>query len=119
MSRMHKLYGSCPIIALQHVSGLSESQVIDICKWHGFEWGQGMDMQEIHAAAREIGIKKRRIKMDKCTLRTFLRDYPNGLYIVCSHNHIFAVINGGIINHPMQEAPGHRTHIVMAWRVNK
>ena|SRR3990167_4302349 len=119
MTRMVKLYGSCAVLALQHASGLEESQVIDICKWHGFEWGEGMYIEDIHKAAREIGIKKRKVQMEKCTLRKFLKDYPTGLYLVCSWDHIFAVVNGGCINHPMQKPVGHRTMIVDAWRVNK
>lgn len=119
MSRMVKLYGSCPIIALQHASGLEESQVIDICKWHGFEWGEGMYIEDIHRAAREIGIKKRSIKIEPCTLRAFLKAYPMGLYLVCSYDHIFAVINGGVINHPRQSPPSNRAKIVQAWRVSK
>lgn len=76
-----------------------------------------MYIEDIHRAAREIGIKKRRIQMDDCTLREFLRKYPMGLYMVCSYDHIFAVVNGGVINHPMQKPVGHRTKIVQAWRV--
>lgn len=118
MKRIHRINGSCAIFALSHVSGRPEAAVIEVCKDHDFEWGQGMADDEIMAAAKDLDITKREIQIKKCSLKEFLKKYNSGMYLLATWNHIFAVNNGGILVRPDIRPPASRCVIHRAWRVS-
>lgn len=115
---MKRIHGYCAVIALTCVSGLPESQVLDTCKWHGFkDNGNGMSDKSWMSASKDLGIRKRRIRLEAKTVGEFIKNHPRGLYLVTTYNHIFAVLNGGIVSHPLQGQLGRRCKIEGAWRV--
>lgn len=119
MKKIHRLSGTCAVFALSHVSGIVESKVLEICKSRGFEWGEGMQDDAWIAAAKDLGIRRREMNLEKCKLREFLKRYPSGMFLVGTHNHIFSVNNGAIMVRPSTEAPDLRVIIHKAWRVYK
>lgn len=119
MRKLRKIDGSCAVVALFFVSKLSEDIVIDICKDHGFEVGRGMTDDEWKAAAGSLGIKLRSVPLSPMKLRRFLHDYPRGLYLVTTCNHLFAVEGGIIIDPNNLYHPGLDRIVKGAWRVVK
>lgn len=117
MKRLKKIHGSCAVLALKFASGKDESLVIDICKFHGFEWGEGMTDEEWCAAAKDLGIRKRLIKFKKCSLSNFIKDHPIGMFFVGTYNHLFVLNNGGIINHPSEGSMDMRRIVKKAWKI--
>lgn len=119
MRKLRKIDGCCAVVALYFIAKLSEDIVIDICKDHGFEAGEGMDDIQWKAAARDLGIRMRAVDMESMRLRTFVNKYPVGLYLVATRNHLF-VVEGGIVVDPRHpDPPGLDRVIQMAWRVLK
>jgi hypothetical protein len=117
---MKRIHGYCTILALTYCSGLPESQVLDICKWHGFkDNGKGMDDPDWQDAADDLGIRRRAVRLSQHNVGQFLKAHPNGLYLVTTYNHIFTVLNGGIVSHPLQDPLGRRCKVEAAWRVLK
>lgn len=117
---MKRIHGYCAILALTYASGLPESQVLDICKWHEFkDNGQGMHDDDWQEAAKDLGIRKRKIKLKGRTVGDFMKSHSKGLYLVTTYNHIFAVLNGGVVSHPLQDQMDRRCKIEAAWKVFK
>ncbi len=115
---MKRLHGYCAVIALTYVSGLPESQVVDMCRWHHFvDNGKGMDDDDWLSAAKDLGIRLRRLHKKHDTIRDFLQAHPTGLFLVGTRNHLFAVLNGGMVNHPNQRTTDKRCKIDTVWRV--
>ena len=107
------------MIALQYVSGIDEETVLRVCALHGFESKAGMEDEEWRAAAEELKIKTRAMSLSPQKLRRFKRDYPQGLYLLGTCNHLFAIDNGIIIDPRCEKPPGLDRIIRQAWKVDK
>lgn len=105
--------------ALQYVSGVDEETTLRVSALHGFVIGKGMSDAEWRAAATELKIVSRGVAMEPRILRHFLRDYSEGLYFVATHDHLFVVDNGIIIDPRNPKPPGLKRTIRQAWRVEK
>ena len=117
---MKRIHGYCAILSLIHASGLPESHVLDICKFYGFrDNGNGMEDEDIEEAIEDLGIRRRRVSNPPNTVGAFLKKYPLGLFIVTTYNHIFVVLNGGVVMHPLQDKMDRRCKLENAWRVLK
>lgn len=119
MKKLKKIDGSCAVVALLYTSGLDEETVIRVCQFHGFEAGQGMTDAEWHEAAKALGIKFKLCAMKPCLLKDFLKLYPKGLYLVGTHDHLFVVDNGVIVDPRNLKPPGLRRTIKQAWKIDK
>ncbi len=115
---MKRVHGYCAVLALKYVSGMPENQVLDVCRWHEFrDNGKGMDDESWPAAADDLGIKRRKLPKKYKTVGDFLKTHPHGLYLVTTYNHIFAVLNGGIVSHPLQDQMDRRCKFEAAWKI--
>ena len=117
MKKLKRIDGACAVVALLYVSGLSEDTVLRICRLHGFEDGRGMEDAEWKEAAQELGIKTRSVPVSPQRLRKFVHDHKEGLFLIGTHDHIF-VLDAGLIVDPRNETPPGLGRIVQqAWRV--
>ena len=117
---MKHINGYCAVLAITYASGLPESQVVDMCRWHGFvDNGAGMYDDDWLAAAKDLGIRLRRVKTKAKTVGGFLKEHPLGTFLVGTEGHLFAVLNGGMVNHPIQSNTDRRCKVQEAWRVLK
>ena len=119
MKRLKKIDGSCAVVALLYCSGMDEETVIRVCQFHGFEAGKGMTDDEWHAAARDLKIKFRLVAMKPCTLGQFIKNHPKGLYLIGTHDHLFVVDNGIIVDPRNTNPPGLKRSVKQSWRVTK
>ena len=118
MKKLKKIEGSCAVCALHYVSGKDEDTVLRICKSYGFEPEAGMEDTEWREAAEHLGVKVRAVSLEKCSLRQFLKDYPNGVYLIGTSGHLFVVDNGVIVDPRNDKPPGLKRTVLQAWRVN-
>lgn len=119
MKRLQKYDGSCAPTALHYCSSVDEDTVLRICHLHGFKDGKGMYDAEWQEAARQLGIDYRGIGIEPLLLKQFVSNYPEGLFLVATADHIFVVDNGIVIDPLYSKAPGMRRKIKQAWRVLK
>jgi hypothetical protein len=119
MTRLRKIDGSCAILALRFVSGEEEGRVIDVCMDNGFEWGRGMYEEEILAAAKDLGVRLRRLPVSRIKVRKFLKLHPRGVFLACQRDHIFAVNNGAALSRPDIKTTSMDCIVQDAWRVLK
>lgn len=122
MRKLQKIDGSCAVLALHHVSGLPEDTVLRVCKLHGFEPSLGMEDDDWRAAADDLGIKIRAVPMESCRLKKFANNHKDGLYLLGTFDHLFALDNGIIIDPREKLAgryPGLGRIVKQAWKVYK
>lgn len=122
---------NCPFVSTPRPSGLSEYRD---CTVRATATATGIEYGIVHAAfaaagrknrrgcviedlaqkvARLIGVKIVSVKRSG-SLRKFLTQFPTGKYIVCKHDHAFAVIDGAVYDStPQSEA----SLVKAAWRV--
>ncbi len=122
MKKLKKIEGSCAVIALHYGSGVDEETVLNICKFHGFTPEKGMEDHEWKEAARELGIKMRSSSMKDVRLSQFISKNKTGLFLMGTHDHLF-ILDNGIIIDPREKMegryPGLGRIIKQAWRVEK
>lgn len=116
MKNIRKMGGACAVVALSYVSEKSEGAVLRICKLCGFLESEGMADEAWRKAAKYLGLKVREFSIPPTKPSKFIRNYPSGLYFVATHDHIFVVDDGIIIDPRLNELHPHRT-ILQAWRV--
>lgn len=122
MKKIRRVNGFCAPAALRHLSGLEDRLVLEICARHGFHPSTGMDEFEILAAAKSLNIRLRRVNLKKkgfyrSRLRKFRAHHRDGKYILCTHNHIFVLDMGSIVDPLWEGFPGLDRYIVSAWMV--
>lgn len=101
--KLRKIDGSCAPFALKYLSGLSNSETHDICQFFGFQQDTGMEEHEFLDAAKDMGIKFRRINLKKkelyrCKLRKFIKEHPEGKYLIYTNAHLFVVHNSKVVD---------------------
>lgn len=119
IKKLMKVKAACAVCALQYVSQVDEEAVLRICALHGFKTGQGMHDKDWRAAAATLEIKSRGVSMTQRSLGQFLKDYPTGLFFVATHDHLFVVDHGRIIDPRNKKPPGLKRMLRQAWRVTK
>lgn len=81
-----------------------------------------MEDYEWQAAADDLGIKIRHVSIEPQRLKVFLKNHANGLYLLGTRDHLFALDNGVIID-PREKLsgryPGLGRIVRQAWKVLK
>ena len=119
MKKIKKIEAACAVCALQYVSGIDEETVLRVCALHGFAAGEGMTDYEWKEAAKDLRLKLKKTKDVNLTLRHFKRKHPEGLYLLSTRDHLFALDNGIIIDPRNPNPPGLGRIIKGAWLVTK
>lgn len=101
--KLKKIDGSCAPFALKYLSGMSDGEVHDICQFFGFQQDTGMEEHEFLDAARDMGIRFRRMNLKKkdlyrVKLRKFIKLYSEGVYLIYTSAHLFVVDNGEVVD---------------------
>lgn len=110
MKPLSKIEGACALRALRYAAGADEHRVIEACLM------QGQFDEQWKAAANELGLRLEKILYRKTSLKKFVKMNPRDMYLICTHNHIFVLDNGRIID-PDWDNSGLYRMIVQAWRV--
>lgn len=121
MKKLKKIDNSCAVVALHHVSGIDEETVLRVCVLHDFNCKDGMEDEDWREAAKELGIKVVSIPLTPCRLKKFLKEFPTGLFLVGTRDHLFVIDNGIIVDPSERQAgryPGLGRIIKQAWRVS-
>jgi len=114
MKIIKKLDGWCAVVALQSVSGLDAKAVVGVCEFHGFDPFHGMEDAEWQAAAKELKIKIKSVRIIPQKLRRFVHKHPKGTFLLGSKDHLLAVREGK----PFDPIHGSLDIIIkQAWRV--
>ncbi len=120
MKLLKRIEAACAPVALCYVSGIDEETVIRVCAMHGFEAGEGMTDDEYLEAATDLGLECIRVRNAKdMRLGAFVRKHATGLYLVATHDHLFAVDNGIVADCRNPDRPGLGRIVKAAWRVEK
>ena len=119
MKKLVKIDASCAVCAIKYVSGIDEDTVLRVCAVEGFEAGEGMEDDAWMAAARQLGVRFRRVSLEPAVLSRFIKDHPKGLYFVGTVDHLFVIDNGIIFDPRCANPPGLKRTITSAWRVLK
>jgi hypothetical protein len=112
MKKLRQIENTCVPIALRYAAGVEESKVIEKCLSAGM-----FNCQCLHAA-KSLGLKLERVVWKKIKLKQFLKKYPTDLFIMATHNHLFVVDNGRIVDHTWNNA-GLSRMVLQAYRVCK
>lgn len=120
MRKLRKIDGACAPLALKYLSRLSDAKVLQICEQHGFKHDWGMEEFEFLKAARELGIRLRRMNMKKsglyqAKLRKFIKIKPEGVFLLYTDRHLFVVDNGGIFDPLNGKSLGLDRVVTSAW----
>jgi hypothetical protein len=122
MSKLLRKHGYCAPLALQYVSGEEDDYVHEICTNSGFTPEWGMEDHEYFEAARELGVKFRRVQLKqrglyRQKLSKFLDENPQGCFLIYTSNHLFVVDEGDIYD-PLNEVGFGLDRLVTgAWKV--
>lgn len=85
---------NCTIIALHMAAAIPYKKANKIGLLAGRKPKQGCYLVDLFKAARKEGIRFRKRKVERMTLRKFLTKYPKGRFVVEKRGHAFAVIDG-------------------------
>jgi hypothetical protein len=118
MKKLKKVPGACAVIALRYVLGIDEDAVLRVCKLYGFTERSGMEDKDWQSAAKHLSIIFRAVALPQCTLKQFVKNHPEGLYLVGTHDHLFCVDSGVVVD-PRTPTPGLKRIIKQAWKVEK
>ena len=108
--KLNKTPGACAIIALRYAADTTAEEALKACL------AQGLFDEQWRRAAEELKLKIERVVYKPIMLRKFIRKYPTGLYIMGTHNHLFVVDNGRVVD-PGWGKPGLSRMIREAWKV--
>jgi len=117
VKKLKKIKAACAVLALWYISQRDEDAVLRICRAYGFKENEGMYDEDWQKAAEQLGIKMRSVSLEPCRLSQFIKDYPNGLYLMSTRDHLFVVDNGIIFDPRNKKPPGVGRIIYWAWRV--
>ena len=112
MKKLTKIEGACAVLALKYVAKVPEEKAIEVCL------GQGMFDTQYLEAAKGLGLRLERVVYKKIMLKKFIKKYPLGTFLAGSHNHLFVVDNGRVVD-PQWNNAGLSRMILEAWRVDK
>lgn len=118
MKKLKHLEGACAVLALHYISGKSEETALRVCKMHDFHPGEGMDDEDWREAAEVLGIRVRAMPLESMRLKRFVTLHSEGLFLIGTHNHLF-VVDSGVIVDPRTKTPGFGRIVKQAWRVYK
>lgn len=119
MEKLKKIDGSCAIVALLYVSGKDEDTVIRICTLHGFKEGKGMADKAWQQAATDLGIAFNGVAIQSCSLKKFIANHPKGLFLLGTHDHLFVLDAGLIVDPRNTKLPGLNRKIKQCWKITK
>ncbi len=94
MKKIKKADGWCAVVALQNVSGIDEKTVLHVCEHHDFDPFHGMEDNEWLAAAKELGINAKPMRLIPQKVRKFVHKHATGLFLVGTTDHLFVVREG-------------------------
>lgn len=84
----------CTVAALAHAASIPYELAYAIAKDAGRKAGGRAYFEPIVALAKTRGISLRKVRLGTRTLERFLRERPEGRYIVRVRGHVLSVING-------------------------
>lgn len=119
MKKIVKIKNACAVVALLYVSGATEETVLRVCKMHGFETDHGMDDEDWRDAAVSLNLRVRSVSLSPVRLNKFVKEYKTGLYLVGTHNHLFVVDNGLVVDPRHENPPGLDRVVKQAWTVKR
>lgn len=122
MKKIIKINNSCAVLALHHVSGMDEETVLRVCKFNDFDPNYGMDDEDWIRAAKDLGISLRSVFEGSCRFKSFFNKNKEGLFLIRTCDHLFALDNGLIIDPGAKELksyPGLGRLVKQAWKVTK
>lgn len=101
--KLKKISGSCAPLALMYLSGLQENIVHEISVTHGWRQDWGMEDYEATKAAKDMGLKLRRLNLKKrelygVKLREIIKAYNEGKYLVYTTNHLLVIHDGRVVD---------------------
>lgn len=117
MKKLKKIKGACAVLALWYLCQKDENAVLRVCQAYGFREAQGMFDHEWQQAAWQLGISMREINIEPRKLGLFIKEYPDGLYLISTRDHLFVVDNGIVFDPRYTKAPGLNRTIYYAWRI--
>lgn len=105
--KIKKQSGYCVPHALKFLCGLSDNEIMAVCKNNGWAVKWGMEEWETLKAVTDLKIKHRRMCLKKNglygdKLGRFAKEINKGTYLVWTPGHILIVSNGVIID-PINE----------------
>lgn len=110
MKKLENIKDVCAPLAVKIASGLPDEKVIEIFI------SQGFTCDDLMLYAKKAGLRLRGIKFKKMQLRRFIKRFPEGMFILVTHNHFF-VLDNGKVNDPHWGSDGLYRIIVKAWCV--
>lgn len=108
------------MLALHYVSGIDEESVLRVCAFHGFVPRLGMFDEEWQEAARELGVRTKSKGELDIRLNKFIKENPEGLFLVTTRDHLFVIDNGLLVDPLAKDGnyyPGMRRVVRGAWRI--
>lgn len=112
MKKLSNIEGACAVIALRYAAKVPAGIAIEACL------SQGMFDEQWTIAAKKLGLRVEKTITKRVMLRKFIGKYPDGLFLMATHNHLFVLDNGKIID-PSWNSDGLYRMILQAWRVLK
>ena len=119
MKKLLSIDGSCALVALKYISGIDEDTMERLCTANNFKPEVGMFDEDWKKVAKILGIKIRSAIIEVGTLKQFVKSHPDGLFLVCTHDHIFVVDNGVVFDPKFPNAIKLKRVIKQAWKVTK
>lgn len=117
MRKLKKIKGACAPTALWYCCQKDEDTVLRVCQAYGFKEAEGMFDSDWQQAAQQLGITMRAVSLDPMRLGKFVKEYPDGLYLMSTRDHLFIVDNGVVFDPRYEKAPGLNRKVLAAWRV--
>jgi hypothetical protein len=116
---MSKKYtkNTCALTAICYVSKKDEDLLIRQCIALNMKYETGLTDPQWQKIIRILKIKIKHILPEPVSLGQFIKDYPQGLFIVAQDDHLFVVDNGVIFDPRTKKLPGLRRTLVQAWKV--
>ena len=110
MKKLTNTPGACAIIAIRYAARTSDAAALRACI------NQGQFDEQWQKAAEELGLKLTKVRSRKILLKNFLKKFPEGMFIVGTHDHLFVVDNGKVVD-PAYDVPGLSRTLTGAWLV--
>lgn len=111
---------ACAVAAVWYCAGApDEETVFRISRAFCNFKEDGMTDTEWQALAKHFGISVRKVPFEEMKLRKFKKEFKEGLYFVSTHDHLFVVDNGIIIDPRNKKPPGLDRIIKWAWKATR
>lgn len=123
MKKLKRMKNACAILALCYCAQVPEDTAIRICRACGFNEEQGMSDEDIIAAAKQLNLPIRSVLdvplgVPGTRVCKFIKENKEGLFLARTHDHLFVIDNGLIVD-PRIEGASSRRLLRGVWRIQK